>query len=400
MSLAQSKSIRSFSRQVVVDYQINYWFILISIFFLAVVSVMLAINLETIAPFPAEAETANIVSRWPSFERIIGWPYYFISYCLNLIIDNALLASRLVSVWFGLVGVVSLWICLRYYYGTGLALMASGLLASNSWFLVVNSSAGPSSMIMATPILMMASWLIYSRRRHQLWVKFLLGFSLLLAWFIPFLIWLSAGMLVYLSRQFNFFKNKLTNQILTVVLISSLTWLTIGLSLNSTELLGLTGYVLDFNNLGQVLSAFVWQAPVWPDRWLADLPMLDVLGLTTLVVGLATSIVKMKSLDNDRKILIGLVVFAWFAFVAATGGLASSAFQISLGVIGLLIGCGLAEIYNRWRTTFPLNPLVQAIGLLTLGLLLSLSIFYQAQKHFIAWPRSLPTLELRQESLD
>ena len=397
MSPTKSSSIRVFCRQIIADYQINYWLAILGCFFLFGLGLTLTINLVSIAPFPTELQTVDIISKWPTFENIVGWPYYLISYGLNLIIDNELLAGRLVAVWFGLITAGFLWVCLRYRYGSKSALLATGLLISNSWFLAAGGNAGPASMMIAAPILMIATWSIYKRRPNQIWPKFLVGFSLFLSLFTPFLAWLAVGQLAFLFNHWlSFSLKKSFGQFSVALMFILLVGLMIVINYQSIQLFGLDSFSLSFDDLTQTLSAFIWQAPIRPDRWLDNLPMLDVVGLTSLVFGLTVLIANLPTFDKNKKLAGLVVVIGWLLFISATGGVFSPAFEVGFGMVGLTISGGLAEIYRRWRTVFPFNQLVRVISISAIAGLVGLSLLYQAQKHFIAWPRSSATLELRQ----
>ena len=402
MSLTDKTSIRGITRQVIADYQINYWVAIFGCLLLSVVGAILVVNVGSTSPFPVEVGTVDAISTFPGAENIVAWPYYFMSYCLDLVIDNKLLAARLVSVWLGLVAVVSLWVCLRHWYSPRLAFLASIPLATNSWFLVVSSKAGPDSMVVAAPLLMAASWLAYSHRRQRArLIKYPIMVGLILSWFTPFLIWLVVGQLVFIIRRwFDFLKNQLLSKFMSVLTVTCLLGLTIWLSPKSFDLLGIGNYSFSLDSLVEVPVAFLWEAPTQPDRWLANLPMLDAFGLTALLTGGVILIVRLNRFDNIEKGLAIVIGLSWLVFVATSGGITSPAFGISLAIVGLMVGCGLGEMYSRWRTVFPINPLVKLVGVGLIGGLLSLSVIYQFQKHFIAWPRDPETIELRKSFLN
>ena len=395
-------SLRLFSYRFLRQRQIDRWLPLTMVAFWLLVTIFLTLSLTNHQPLPSELGTINLLTDgWPNLiEAFVGWPYYCLVWVMDLIINDLLFAARLVSLMMGLMTIGCLWVCLRYWYGSYLALIGCLLLATNSWFLQIVATGTPTISLLMVPLAFWAIWLIRAKRLSNRWLKLALATMLVWGWFLPFLPWLVIAWLAKVYSQTKSWRqHRPPTRVLIVVGMFGLVTVAWSVGQQSEAVLstiwGIPESTLDVdqvaNNLLNSLQAIVWRAPTNPAGWVANLPMLDALGLLLLPVGVWAYLNKTRP---SYQVMGYCLLLGLLSFIAISGGVFSAGFNYLILLVGWLIACGLAELYRVWRQVFPVNPLAHLVGFSLIISLLAISAFYQVQRHLVVWPRHQATKEI------
>ena len=366
--------------------------------FLIAILVGLLFDLNRALVLPTELATIEIVGgSWSTLgNQLLYWPYYFLAVGVDLFVGDPLISARLVSIGLGWVAVVCFWLILCRLSNIYIALAGTLLLATNAWFVHLAQMAGPL-ILPLTVIMVGLVWSLVCSRRQKTGISLELGWLLigLVGCFCPGLIW---GILIVwawlASRRFQQMALRL---FIGFLVAGWLILLGVGILTGQDQVSRLAGFATlewgqFFPDMVASLSAIVWQAPANPEFWLGHFGLLDVLGVVLLPVGVW---VWLRRYSLGRRLGWLAIGGGWLVLVALGGGPTESpAFSLIIGLVLLAAAVGLVEVWRLWRSVFPSNPIAKTVAVCLLLLLLGLSSFYQTYKHFIVYPRALPTANL------
>ena len=108
--------------------------------------------------------------------------------------------------------------------------------------------------------------------------------------------------------------------------------------------------------------------------------ILDVFSITLLLAGLIT-VIRKYGQDKMKYLLFGLIG----SFLLA-GFNQKTTITITLPFIYLLMGTGLAWLLRQWLAVFPRNPIAKNIGVVIVIIGVSVSVYFNAYRYFVAWP--------------
>lgn len=303
-------------------------------------------------------------------------------------------AMRSVSVVVGLLVVLCLFLVLRSWHGTRIALIGSLLFTTSSWFLhTARLATVDSSFMLLIGLVLCAIWLQQSKLRKSTLLATTVIVSLLL--YIPGAIGLVLiGTLWQIKRIVGEMRDISVSFMLLSLFVGVvlLTPLVIGLVQDSSQLRTWAGLPEKLpsisamaKNVASVPVQLVARGPNDPVRWLGRLPLLDAFSTAMLVIGLYAYAQRLK-LDRT-KLLIG--VFGLGGLLISLGGPIPIA--LFLPFVYIIVAAGLAYMLRQWFIIFPRNPLARnlAVGLMSIAVLLV--TFYQLSHYFVAWPNAPPT---------
>ena len=353
---------------------------------------------------PAELAAAEISSSWPHLlENFVYWPYYAAAYILGLGINDGLLAGRLASTLFALTAVGAFLWLMRHKFGVLVSLAGTSLFALNSWFLQLGRSGTPEISNLALGLILVACLFAIptSSGRNGRLLKLAALAAAFLAWSTPLLPWLIIAIIGHF-----FYRHWLTKRYLSrrlrltlVVFLGGLgIWTAVALAGDQGMASALTGLPEQppapagaATNLLQSLQGLVWRAADNPGRWLANFPLLDVFAAALVPFSL-------YSLARHRRratFKYSLLVFAGLLAVAALNdGLSSAGLMLILPLLAAAAAAGLHELLEAWRRVFPQNPLARIISLSLVLVLVSMSVFYQGKRYFVAWANHPETRQI------
>lgn len=339
-----------------------------------------------------ELATEATIANPPSpINDFLYWPYYFLVWLVDLGLGNWLSSARLVSVFWGWLAVVSLMIILRRWSNSSLAIGGGALLASNNWFLGLAKVGSPEIMLIAVPLLTGAIIIRFWQRWHRVRATLSLVLIFAIGWFLPVWPWFLTGFLIWrLSQPIPTWRLRLWLAGAMAGLGAGSLW---ALSQNLGLIRDWSGFVSNWPtpaealaNFSQAIGALVWRAPHRP-YWLADLPLVDILGVVLLVFGLASL---WRAASGWVRLAGATGLGLWILITSLGGGVDSSGFFLIGGVCFVIMGAGLIELWAIWQRVFPVNPIAHLVGFGFLIGLVGLSAFYQGFRYLIVEPRYQP----------
>lgn len=371
-----------------------YWIVA-----LAVLGGLLFFKLGTlVGPAPAEMQAYNSAQTTKQIiDNPLNAPYKLArTATVKLVKQPSVLALRVSSAVFGLVFAVLLYYVLKHWLTWRMAALGTLLFASSSWFLhVARLGTDLVSQWVLIAIAAYGVWVLRTRRFEIALLSgvFLLSFALYtpgMAWFvIPAAIWQRNRLKQMLI------KTKLLWQVVTVLLaLGLLTPLFISLLREPkllTAWLGLPEQVPSVvsvaKNFLQIPLNLLARGPDNPTLWLGTVPILDAFASVMALLGAYSYYFKYR-LDRVRLLAIILVIGT---FLISLDG----ALNITLLIpfIFILVANGFTLMTQQWFTVFPRNPLARVLGLTLITVTVFLSVYYQLNHYFVAWPNAPATLE-------
>ena len=377
--------------------------------FLVVAFALLTTKLRTLLGgySQTEIDAAQITASFPSvIEHTAYWPYYAAVYVARFLVDDAVLAARLVSVALGFIAVVSLFMIIRRWFNTQVAIVGSAVFVSGSWFLQLARTGTPEILGIAVVTLLCASVLWLINRPKKLIPAIAVFLTTLSAWFVPFLPWLLvAGLVLATLRERALLKivPLWAWILLGVSVLSVITTLVLGFSNDSDQIALIFGIPTDMPSFGDILSslrgslaALFWYAPTNPERWLANLPLLDIFGVVMVTLGVYHH---ERSFGDRRSLVLFGSIGIIALFLALNGGINSPGFSLLLPLTGLLLISGIHEFLGQWSKVFPRNPLARLLAVSAITVLVTMSAFYQLNRYFVAWPGAPETKQIYSANL-
>lgn len=380
----------------------SYWDeIIISLGALVTFSLLLVINLSKQPPRLSAAEVNTAISAHNlhfntlnPINLLYNLPLHF-----ALLIHASTGSLRLISVVYGVALLILLYIVLTYWFNALVSAIGTALLATSSWFLNLARIGTPDILFAFGTVVLIASCMLFmhTRLRNMTFILFLGCLAALV--YIPGFIWLVGGVLVWSHKKiFQAFKRvsnyeKVIGILFGLAILLPLVW---SLRLHPTLLKSFFGLPNHFNtpimllrNLYHIPMTLFFRAPLSPQYWLGDLPLLNVIEIVLFVFGVY-SIYKSHKVAEPRNVfLYGLLACI---VLIALGGPVTIA--ILLPVIYIIIIVGLLYLWQLWLRVFPKNPIAMSIGLTLVVIMLAISCNYQLRRYLIAWQGSPTTSQV------
>ncbi len=307
------------------------------------------------------------------------------------------LAMRSISALFGILAVCMFFLVARLWFTDRIAALISILFSTSTWFLATTRSATPYIMLTAVLALIVAgSWLRYSRKRSLAFIT-VAGIAAL-SIYIPGMVWFVVGFLIWQRRGVRK-EMRLTPTLAilgaVLIVITLLLPLAIVISRQPHILENLLGLPADLptvkdigNNLiGIPMQLFV-KGPDNPAFWLGSLPVLDIFSTSMFILG-TYRLYYQRKLDRTKLLMVSL---ATGSLLIALGGPVN--LTLILPFVYIVVASGISLMLQQWFTVFPKNPLARNIGVTILTIPLLISVFYNLNRYFVAWPQAPATKQV------
>ena len=377
----------------------------ISLIWIVIVSLLLfwGINQGGLLPgySQAEIEAINTTSQLPHILKdFLYYPFYLAVYLLRFILEDGVLAARIVSGLSGLLATFSLFYLLRQYASFLLSLAGASFFIFNSWLLSLARIGEHEMSFLALSLGFLA--MLMAIRHHLNSFYWKLGFIILgiLNLFLPLMPWLILGLafLIWWRRE----RYKAYYDVYLMAIGGGLFCLILGIMIWSGFyqaeratlwiLWGIPNGALNLpdilSNLGSTFKSLVWQAPNHPAVWLGRLAFLDIF----LAVMMPFGIWNLRQRRRVRFLFYGILALGLIA--SLNQGILTPGLYLLLPVSIFLAVMGIDYLLKSWREYFPINPLARALEVLILIAFINLSFFYQINKYFIAWKQNPETQEI------
>ncbi|HSX44691.1 MAG TPA: hypothetical protein VLF39_01070 [Candidatus Saccharimonadales bacterium] len=360
----------------------------------AISLLMFRIGSLTNGASPAEiAVSQRIWSYKEIFNNPINMPYNLILTIGQKLHHHNLVNNRRLSALMALAVVVAFYWLLRFWYSLRIATLGTLLFVSSSW-LLRTGRYGTTDILQSLVIvpILISVWLMRTRRRFLVLILFSICAALML--YIPGLIWLLILALALRASTIILEVKKLPKWLIatcglifTVFLIP----LIYGIVREPSIILAVFGLpnhfsILTFvNNFWHVPITIFIRSDLAAHLSIPHLPLLDIFSTAMAVLGIYACVNNL-SLDRNRLVICALIIGWVLASLDGPVGLA-----LILPIIYLTITAGLAFMLDDWFRVFPRNPLAGNIGATLMTVAVLLTVFYQVNNYFIAWPNTHTT---------
>ncbi len=367
----------------------------------AIISItLLTYQLGSLVPGLSPQEAANyqlIENREISIVQTITQdplflPFTFGLYVLQIFsIDNPVFI-RLISVSLGFLSAIAVFYIISRWHTLRVSLFATCLYVSSAGFLHIARLGDVLSMYLLVPALIAIA--LYSKDRSSTSLKVIAAaFGVVLTLYTPGIIWIILTLGLIYFKQIKKAIQSLST--ITLVVSGSLAFLFAGLlaftfALETNVLLswlGLPGgdlpsireYAINLANVP--IELFAW-GPDNPVLWIGTAGIIDIFVTVLFFLG-CYSYYYQRSLDRTKVLF---VTMALLMLLAGLGGPITSFALVPF--VYIIAATGLALLLQQWFTVFPKNPFARSVGIVVVIACISMSIFYNTHRYFIAWPRT------------
>lgn len=281
---------------------------------------------------------------------------------------------RLPSLVFGALTALCMTLVLRRWFSTNVAILASIIFVSSSWFLGTARLGTPTVMIpFWTSILLLTATYVSQQTKHWKWWRVAFCMAAAISMYTPFMAYLfiTAGLasvaqphlryLLHGSNRANLF----IGGFFFVLLLAPLGWGVYQHPDVARELLAIPATLPDpiqfLRDFVRAASALI--NPFATSMGETILPALSIVSVALLLMGGAR-------LLRDFHSVRAHVLLIWAAVLLPVIGLNPTSLAVMIVPAFLVITIGLNQIIRYWYRLFPRNPYARLFGMLPLALLL------------------------------
>jgi hypothetical protein len=346
-----------------------------------------------------ETATLNQISTLDNIENnLVNAPYLLPAYGLGQLIDNPLIGARIVSVVYGLLATGLLFLLLKRWLNFRAAAIGSLVFITSAWVLSISHQAAPFIMLVFTPLLITVALTKFVNSKEKLFANLLiLGLSLALAAYIPYMIWTIIAVTIVLLAIYYRKLALIKPEGLLVIFFSMLLVagpLIYSLYLNPEQFKLLAGIpnelpqlsIYASNFFGQFVAIFA-SSKALPELFISQKPLIDIFSAAMLVLGIYHFY---KFMPKRRKVTIALTLTLLLLIIPLQEEYLIALTAI-LPFVYIFIAAGIHELTRQWFYVFPRNPFARIGGAIILVVVIGLSVTYNLQKFYIAWPNTPET---------
>jgi dolichyl-phosphate-mannose--protein O-mannosyl transferase len=301
--------------------------------------------------------------------------------------------ARLPSAFLGLIAVTLMVYVLRTWYGRRSAVLGFLLFAASAWTLHVSRFAGTDITYLAAMLAILAAYIDLHEHQPQVAAWFRWLFVTILVLFVPGLIWFVLIGLIWQHRailaswqELGFWQRALSVALLlgalgalaqAFVVDHSLlpAWLGVPAHSSLETLTSLPRQLL------ATLSAIAWRAPVRPELWLGNVPLLNDFLLVMFVAG--TAFYARHRQAARTQLLAGYLLVG-----VALVSLGVVSLSVLVPLLYIVAMAGIAYVLHFWLQVFPRNPIARSFGLTLIAALVGLTCYFGLVQYFVAWPHN------------
>lgn len=315
-------------------------------------------------------------------------PYKLVQYGIIKSGFASVYLLRAGTVIFGVILVFLFYLLAKKWFSSQIAWLASLMLLTSSLFLNFSRLAVTDILLPLGLIgLLWSVWWVFESKYTNItliFAVFILAFSL----YIPGLIWFTI-LIAFMQRRHltSAFRRTSTLAIFCGASIVTLLLLPLmrAFMINSALIREWLGLPTNFSipelvhGLINVPASLVFRAPFNPVFNLGRLPYLDIFTICLIIIGTYAFLIR-HNLVRTRA-LIGATIIAWLLIAL------QSTIQINLllPLVYIMVAAGIMFMLQQWYSVFPKNPIARTVGLLLLVSVVSISVYYNSVRYFIAW---------------
>lgn len=382
-------------KKLSVWFQNNWKVLLVSIVSVVILLAACFYNLESITEAKLSTQEVTALASSSSGERIWNNPLFLPFKLAEYTLIKSGLASvylfRAIPAVFGLILVCFFYLLAKLWFSPKIALVASFMLLTSGLFLNFTRLAVPDILLPLGLLgLIWSAWWVFQNKRTN--TRLILSVVIVAAsFYIPGLIWFTA-LIAFIQRRHltGIFKRTSTPAIVGALLVIGLLLAPLGRALILHPQLAQEWLAMPISFSPQrfvqdflyVPASLVVRAPFNPVFNLGRLPYLDVFTICLVVLGTYAFLLRLDLVRT--RALIGAIIIAWF-IVAFDNTVQINLF---LPLIYITVAAGIMFLLQQWYSVFPKNPIARTIGLVLLFSVVSISLYYNTTRYFVAWANS------------
>ncbi len=327
-------------------------------------------------------------------ENSVNAPYRAAVFVTTKVANN-IFGLRIVGATVGALTIVLFYLIARRIFSNIVAISTTAMFATTSILLSVSRLATANVMLLSLLAIIGVGYMIrFDKRQELAWIlaSIIVGLSLYVPGMLIFLVLAAAWQFRHCRKSFEALAS--TTIMICSVILSILAMPLVVSLIRSPELwrayLGLPEVLASVSDMGMTIaragaSLFVI-SPANPVYWLGRQPILDVFAGILFVLGILSLA---RNIRLDRVwMLAGIfaLVFGWIGLTTNVMYLI-----VLMPFIYLIIGFGIKELLEEWLGVFPRNPIARTLGMSLVIAAVVLSVNFQLQRYFVAWPNNRDT---------
>jgi hypothetical protein len=302
---------------------------------------------------------------------------------------------RVVSALFAMLAILATYSVLRLWHTKRIALLGTLLFATSSWLLHQARYADADVLYLtAVPLLLLVGTWLHDKRFDRLLPLSALIIGVCL--YLPGL-WLLilVSLIAFRSQLIEALRevNKKTRTLVVTTFLLSIAPLIYALATTPAQIASWLGVpdtaLLSAHNVLEnfyaIPKALFVTGPDTPIQWLVGTPVFDV--FTIALIALGTYAYWVGQHPIRARVLAGFGLLA--LVLIGVGGPVTLSLLIPLMYI--VAANGLALLLQQWFTVFPRNPFARILGVTCIVIALSVTVFYQLTRYYVAWPHATST---------
>ncbi len=340
------------------------------------------------------ASRASADSWQVILDNPLNAPYTMVLRLVTMTGHDGITSLRLISTLFGALAAVMFYFVALQWHRKRVALLASWLFISSSWFLHV-ARLGSPDILWLVSILAIVVLLTPNRRARKSSLALpstLIALSCVL--YVPGMVWLVLTGVVLQRKNIReaWAATEVTWQRILSIVASTVVLAPLVYSLaRSLELIphwlglpsgsGLHALVPTtiLQNLIGVPNSLLFHSSFDSVHWLGNLPLLGSFEIIMFVLGLYFYATHLRAART--RLIVLLAGIAWLL----VGVIGLNAISLVVPVVYLLLAAGIAYILHLWLIVFPHNPIARTVGITSILLAVMLTSIYQTRGYFVAW---------------
>jgi len=352
-------------------------------------------HLESITSSKLSPEEIASLSQAKSARLILDnplWLPYKVGEFLVLKSGHAsIYLYRAVPAAFGILLVLLFYALARYWFSPKIAWMATLMLATSTLFLGYSRLALPDILLpLALLSLLGCAWWVNGTRHINI-TLLVVTITLAAVMYIPGLIWFVGLAALAKKRHIRlaFKKIPLPSLIIFtlcgIALVAPLAYAFMLHPMLLRDWIALPANFTPFETLRDfvfVPTSLIVRALPDPIHNLGRLPYLDILTITLAALGTYSYLIRFNLVRT--RAMIGAAVISWLLIAFSN----TVSMVLILPLVYLTVAAGIMLLLQQWYTVFPRNPLARNIGVFLILSVISISIFYNFSRYFVAWANS------------
>jgi hypothetical protein len=347
------------------------------------------------APEIATYESSNSIGK--IIDNSVLAPYK-LSIFLSTTLFKSILGLRIVGAMIGLITIALFYAFARKLLKPTIAMVATALFGTSYMFLHTARLATADVMLFSLLAMVGAGYIIrFDRHSKTAWLlaTAIISLSLYVPGMVPFIFIGAIWQFRYVRRSFEELPPLIIGACSTLF---SIIIAPIAINLvRSPELwrsyLGLPTVFAPVEVMAKEIaiglaSLFVY-APSDPIRWLGRQPALDIFIITMFLCGFVALIGRYKLHRLWAFLGIFIISCLWIGLTVNYRGII-----IVLPFIYIIAGMGIERLLDQWLDVFPRNPIARWTGSILMLAAVLLSVNFQLQRYFVAWPHNLETKQV------